>query len=41
MAQYPDYMKRVFPEGDDRSPKTMIAEPSPEQVDKPNPVENS
>jgi hypothetical protein len=32
---YPDYMKRIFPEGDDGSPRTMDAKPSPEQVDKP------
>lgn len=38
---YPDYMKRVFPEGDVGSPKTMVAKLSPEQVDKPNPVEKA
>jgi hypothetical protein len=32
---YPEYMKRVFPEGDDGSLETMFANRSPAQVDKP------
>jgi hypothetical protein len=32
---YPEYMKGVFPEGDDGSLETMFAKRSPAQVDKP------
>ena len=34
---YPEYMKRVFPEGDDGSLEAMFAKRSTRPVDKPNP----